>query len=83
LAGQKRKYPAHRELIPESIHDTSQYANIRAELSHQPNCLVANRDSTLGKQIFDISMTQVKAMIEPYSILNNFRWKSVTFLHCG
>jgi putative transposase len=27
---------AHRELIPESLHDTSQYANNRAELSHQP-----------------------------------------------
>ncbi len=27
---------AHRELMPESIHDTSQYANNRAELSHQP-----------------------------------------------
>jgi len=28
-------YVAHRELIPESIHDYSQYANNRAELSHQ------------------------------------------------
>jgi len=27
---------AHRELIPETIHDASQYANNRAELSHQP-----------------------------------------------
>ena len=27
---------AHRELIPESLHDTAQYANNRAELSHQP-----------------------------------------------
>ena len=27
---------AHRELIPETIHDTSQYADNRAELSHQP-----------------------------------------------
>jgi len=27
---------AHRELIPETIHDTAQYANNRAELSHQP-----------------------------------------------
>jgi len=27
---------AHRELIPETIHDTTQYANNRAELSHQP-----------------------------------------------
>jgi len=27
---------AHREFIPETIHDTAQYANNRAELSHQP-----------------------------------------------
>ena len=27
---------AHRELIPETIHDTSQYSNNRAELPHQP-----------------------------------------------
>lgn len=27
---------AHRELIPESIHDTSKYTNNKAELSHQP-----------------------------------------------
>jgi len=27
---------AHRELIPEVIHDTTQYANNRAELSHEP-----------------------------------------------
>jgi putative transposase len=27
---------AHRELIPKAIHDTSQHANNRAELSHQP-----------------------------------------------
>ena len=27
---------AHRGLIPNTIHDTSQYANNRAELSHQP-----------------------------------------------
>jgi len=27
---------AHRELFPEAIHDTSQYANNRAEQSHEP-----------------------------------------------
>jgi putative transposase len=27
---------AHRELIPETIHDTSQNANNRCELSHEP-----------------------------------------------
>ncbi len=29
-------FVAHRDLIPESMHDTSKYANNRAELSHQP-----------------------------------------------
>ena len=27
---------AHRELMPKTIHETSQYANNKAELSHQP-----------------------------------------------
>ena len=27
---------AHREIIPEAIHDTSHYANNRAEQSHEP-----------------------------------------------
>lgn len=27
---------AHRELMPDVMHDTSQYANNKAELSHQP-----------------------------------------------
>jgi len=27
---------AHRELIPDTIHDTARYANNRAEVSHQP-----------------------------------------------
>jgi putative transposase len=27
---------AHRELMPEAIHDTSQYTNNRCELSHEP-----------------------------------------------
>ena len=27
---------AHRELLPDTIHDISQYANKRAEISHQP-----------------------------------------------
>ncbi len=32
-----RSYPvAHKELMPDVIHDTSQYANNKAELSHQP-----------------------------------------------
>ena len=38
VTDQLRSYGvAHRELIPEALHDTSQYANSRAELSHQPS----------------------------------------------
>ena len=37
VTDQLRSYGvAHRELVPEAIHDTTQYANNRAELSHQP-----------------------------------------------
>ena len=37
VADKLRSYSlAHRELIPNTIHDTSQYANNRAELTHQP-----------------------------------------------
>ena len=28
--------PAHRELMPDTMHDTRQYANNRAEVSHEP-----------------------------------------------
>lgn len=44
---------AHRELIPDSIHDTSQYANNRAELSHQPT-RVRERDMRRFKSIVQV-----------------------------
>ena len=37
MADKLRSYfVAHRELIPDTIHEPSLYANNRAELSHQP-----------------------------------------------
>jgi putative transposase len=41
---------AHRELMPETIHDTTRYANNRAELSHQPT-----RDRERGMRRFKSS----------------------------
>ena len=39
---------------------------LRAELdTPQSNGLVADRDSALGHEIFDITSTQIKAVIEP------------------
>ena len=46
----------------------------------QTNGLVANRNVSLSQQVFDISMTHVKPMIEPHSILNDFRGESVAFV---
>ncbi len=37
MAGKLRSYAvAHRELVPDTIHDTTHYANNRAESSDQP-----------------------------------------------
>ena len=44
----KRSYGvAQRALIPETIHNTAQYANNRAELSHQPTRGQRARDEAL------------------------------------
>jgi len=62
---------AHRELVSEAIHDTSQCANNRAELSHQP-IRVRERGrrrfkSTLQAQRF----ISVQAMV--YNLFNSGR----------
>ena len=56
---------AHRELIPESIHDTDQYANNRSELSHQPT-----RVRERGMRKFK-SMTQAQRFLETHAAVYN------------
>jgi len=56
---------AHRELIPDSIHDTSQYANNRAELSHQPT-----RVRERGMRRFK-SMSQAQRFLSTHSAVYN------------
>ena len=54
----------------------------RAELdTPQSNGLVADRDSALGHEIFDITSTQIKAVIEPDNVLDDFRRKPVTLVN--
>ena len=55
----------HRELIPDSIHDTSQYANNRAELSHQPT-----RVRERGMRKFK-SIQQAQRFLKVHSTVNN------------
>jgi hypothetical protein len=42
--------------------------------------LVADRDPTLGKEIFDIAMTQVESVVEPDSIGNDISRESVALI---
>jgi putative transposase len=56
---------AHRELIPDTIHDTSQYANNRAELSHQPT-----RVRERGMRRFK-SITQAQRFLGVHSAVYN------------
>jgi putative transposase len=66
---------AHRELIPDTIHDTSQYANNRAELSHQPT-----RVRERGMRKFK-SIVQAQRFLGVHSaVYTNSIWVGILFL---
>jgi putative transposase len=56
---------AHRELMPDVIHDTSQYENNRAELSHQPT-----RVRERGMRKFK-SMEQAQRFLDVHAAVYN------------
>jgi len=56
---------AHREMIPDAIYDTSQYANNRAELSHQPT-----RVRERGMRRFK-SIKQVQRFLNVHAVVYN------------
>ena len=56
---------AHRELIPDLIHDRSQYANNRAEQSHE-----ATRVRERGMQCFK-SIRQAQRFVETNAVVSN------------
>lgn len=56
---------AHRELMSEAIHDTTQYANNRAELSHQPT-----RVRERGMRCFK-SSRQAQCFLGVHAAVNN------------
>lgn len=56
---------AHRELIPEVIHDASQYANNLSELSHQPT-----RGRERGMRKFK-SIEQAQRFLDTYAAIYN------------
>ncbi len=56
---------AHQELIPDTVHDTSPYANNRAELSHQPT-----RVRERGMRRFK-SLRQAQRFLSVHAAVNN------------
>jgi putative transposase len=56
---------AHRELIPDTLHDTSQYANNRVELSHQ-----ATRVRERGMRRFKSSL-QAHRFLSVHAVVHN------------
>ena len=56
---------AHREIIPDTVHNTSQYANNRAEFSHQPT-----RVRELGMPKFK-SMEQAQGCLDVHAAVYN------------
>ena len=56
---------AHRELISDTVHDTSQYANNREELSHQPT-----RVRERGMRKFK-SMAQAQRFLSAHAEVHN------------
>ena len=46
----------------------------------QSDRLVADCETTLGHEIFDISTAQIEAMVEPDNVLNDLGRKAVAFV---
>ena len=63
---------AHSELIPDTIHDTRQYANNRVELSHQPTRV---REQVMRR--FK-SMQQAHRFLTVHAAVYNFSILAVT-----
>ena len=48
----------------------------------EPDGFPADNDASLSQEIFDISMAQVKAVVQPESIGNDIWRESVAFVSC-
>ena len=57
---------------------------LRSEfVAPQSNSLVADLNTTLNEQVFNIAVTEAEAMVEPNGILNDFRWESIKWVNLG
>ena len=45
--------------------------------------LVADTNPTLGEQVFDVTMAQVEAEVQPDGVADDFRWEAMTAVQGG
>jgi hypothetical protein len=46
----------------------------------ETNRFSADSDSSFGKWIFDVSVAEIEAIVQPDGVRNDVRWESVTFI---
>ena len=44
----------------------------------EPDGFIADCDTPLGKEIFDITMAEIEAIVEPDSVADDIGWEPVT-----
>jgi hypothetical protein len=63
------------------VISANSFREFGAELrAPKPDGLIAHRNTTLGQQILNISMTQIESVVEPNSVANYRRGKSMALV---
>ena len=71
------------ERVTEACMSPAQWLRVvRAKLlAPGANGLVADRNTSFGQQILDVSCAQAEAVIKPHGVLDDLRGESVAFVH--
>jgi hypothetical protein len=70
------------EGVTETLVSTFQTSSISRPkfVTPQPDGFIADDNTSLSQQIFDIPIAEIESMIKPNCILNDFRRKAVAFV---
>ncbi len=76
------EYFIHAEGASEALMFSFQSPGIFcAELdAPEPNALIADGDSSLGEQVFNITMTEIESVVQPDCLADDFGGESMTLV---
>jgi len=46
----------------------------------EPDCFITDSNSTLGEEIFDISIAEIEPVVQPDCVTDDIWWESVAFV---